>query len=808
MEVSALIFLLLLLLLLLAATLFAPSSAHDTMAPTQHLADDGEILISFGSNFALGFFCRPNKPNNRYIGIWYHKIKVQTVVWVANRRRPVAGRFGRLSLTANGTLVIAENSTVIWSMSSTALANPIARLLDNGNFVVDEANDSSNEFAWESFDFPTDTILPGMKFGWSLARGINRNLTAWSSNDDPSPGKFVTSLDLRGDPQLILWAGERQHWRGGPWNGLRFSGIPQMKLDMTGYNFVVDSDEVCWSYYLRNPSVISRVTTTHAGVVQHVVWVEAVKSWKVVGFTPRDECDGVSPCGPYGVCYPNREPMCACTPGFRPRNSENWYLSDWAEGCVRNTALDCGNRSGDGFMTQSSMKLPDMSGSTVYWSMSLQRCRALCLKNCSCTAYASANISEGGSGCIMWTTELTDMRWYDSDLGQDLYVRLAASDLGAPHSQWSLIVVIILVFLETSIVVVFCKVWRRKKKRNPYINIDKQEITDMALPLYDLATIRHATDNFSLDNKLGQGGFGPVYKGYLREEGEVAVKRLSETSSQGLDEFKNEALLIAKLQHRNLVRLLGCCIQGGERMLIYEYMPNGSLDSFLFDEMKKLLLDWPTRYSIVIGISRSLLYLHQDSRFRIIHWDIKAGNVLLDKDMKPKISDFGMARIFGGEEAHANTRRVVGTYGYMSPEYAMDENFSVKSDVFSFGVLILEIITGRKNRGVYECALHVNLLGHAWSLWEEGRILELVDISMGHSFPVAEVLSCIKVGLLCVHEQAIDRPTMSSVVRMLGDEITLLPEPTRPGFVAPRNSSRRRIHFSVNNMSMTKLEGR
>ncbi|RZR95109.1 hypothetical protein BHM03_00023909, partial [Ensete ventricosum] len=244
-----------------------------------------------------------------------------------------------------------------------------------------------------------------------------------------------------------------------------------------------------------------------------------------------------------------------------------------------------------------------------------------------------------------------------------------------------------------------------------YIN-EGREGKDIDLPLFDLGTIVDATNNFSVHSKLGEGGFGPVYKGNLGGEQEIAVKRLSKTSVQGLDEFKNEVLLIAKLQHRNLVRLLGCCIQDGERMLIYEYMPNRSLDAILFDKAKAGLLDWRRRYNIIVGIARGLLYLHQDSRFRIIHRDMKAGNILLDKDMCPKISDFGMARIFGGDETEANTRRVVGTYGYMSPEYAMDGVFSVKSDVFSFGVLVLEIVSGKRNRGVYHSAPQLNLLGY------------------------------------------------------------------------------------------------
>ncbi|WOL07655.1 receptor-like serine/threonine-protein kinase SD1-8 isoform X3 [Canna indica] len=457
------------------------------------------------------------------------------------------------------------------------------------------------------------------------------------------------------------------------------------------------------------------------------------------------------------------------------------------------------------------MKLPDTSRSMVDWRMSLEECRATCSKNCSCTAYASANVSGSASGCIMWTTDLTDIRWYEGDIGQDIYVRLAAADIESQsNSHHTHLAAIILVPTLTIFLAVCgaCYVWRRKKREH-YINVDEEkQVKDMDLPLYDLDTIREATKDFSIDNKLGQGGFGPVYKGKMIEEKEIAVKRLSKTSVQGVDEFMNEVMLIAKLQHRNLVQLLGCCIQGGERILIYEYMPNGSLDAFLFDETKSMLLDWPTRYNITVGIARALIYLHQDSRLTIIHRDLKAGNVLLDEDMNPKISDFGMARIFGGEDSEANTRRVVGTYGYMSPEYAMDGNFSVKSDVFSFGVLLLEIITSRKNRGVYNSAHHLNLLGHVWSLWNEDKAMEIIDKSIEHTYLVSEVLTCIKIGLLCVQEQPRDRPTMTMVLKMLDSNYNALPEPRQPGFVASRGSSTITQLSSTNSLSMTILEGR
>ncbi|VAH38392.1 unnamed protein product [Triticum turgidum subsp. durum] len=238
------------------------------------------------------------------------------------------------------------------------------------------------------------------------------------------------------------------------------------------------------------------------------------------------------------------------------------------------------------------------------------------------------------------------------------------------------------------ILVCVCLVWIRKSRgkhqtKGP-MNFAMIEQLDNSDGLYDenskilwisFKDIVPATDGFSDSNVLGKGGFGIVYKGTLEGGKEVAVKRLTKCSDHGMGHFRNEVVLIAKLQHRNLVRLLGYCIHGAENLLIYEYLPNKSLDYFLFDDAKRFMLDWPTRFSIIKGVARGLVYLHHDSRMTIIHRDLKASNILLDAEMRPKISDFGMARIFGDNQQQANTRHFVGTYGYMSPEYAMEGIF-------------------------------------------------------------------------------------------------------------------------------------
>ncbi|RZC46244.1 hypothetical protein C5167_039191 [Papaver somniferum] len=348
-------------------------------------------------------------------------------------------------------------------------------------------------------------------------------------------------------------------------------------------------------------------------------------------------------------------------------------------------------------------------------------------------------------------------------------------------------------------------------KKYSYANDMDQDIQSAESLQFNFNMISSATDNFSEANKLGEGGFGPVYKGTFCDGQEIAVKRLATSSGQGDQEFKNEVMLLAKLQHRNLVRLLGFCLHGQEKLLMYELM-NASLDQFIFDDVKRTYLDWERRYKIIGGIARGLLYLHEDSRVRIIHRDLKTSNILLAEDMTPKISDFGMARLFVVDQTQANTARIVGTYGYIAPEYALHGHFSVKSDVFSFGVLVLEILSGKKNTVFYESVaggaqdLLTYVSKNAWRHWQNGSVMELLDSCMKENCSRSELMRCVHIALLCVQDSIADRPTMTSIILMLHSNSVTLPLPTRPAYFV--SDPAMEDAWTVNEVSVTQVDPR
>ncbi|XVF02872.1 hypothetical protein REPUB_Repub04eG0212200 [Reevesia pubescens] len=325
---------------------------------------------------------------------------------------------------------------------------------------------------------------------------------------------------------------------------------------------------------------------------------------------------------------------------------------------------------------------------------------------------------------------------------------------------------------------------------------DLKKIAQQEQKHFPFETLLAATKDFHPHHKLGEGGFGPVYRGKLDDGREIAVKKLSHSSNQGVKEFENEAKLLARVQHRNVVNLLGYCVHGVEKLLVYEYVTNESLDKLLFKSNRKEELDWKRRYEIITGIARGLLYLHEDSHNRIIHRDIKASNVLLDDKWIPKIADFGMARLFPEDQTHVNTR-VAGTNGYMAPEYVMNGHLSVKADVFSFGVLVLELISGQRNSSFNLNVDAQNLLDWAYKLYKKGKSLEIMDPALAPSAAPEQVAMCIQIGLLCTQGDPQLRPDMRRVIILLSKKPGSLEEPTRPGVPGSRyRRSRRPPGFS------------
>ncbi|XP_029128954.1 G-type lectin S-receptor-like serine/threonine-protein kinase At4g27290 [Cajanus cajan] len=492
---------------------------------------------------------------------WYTKVSPLTVVWVANRNKPLDDKSGLLKLNENGIHVLlnATNNT-IWSsnISSNEGNNPTAHLLDSGNFVVKNGQET-NSFLWQSFDEIGDTMIPGMKLGWNLETGLERYISSWNSDNDPAEGKYALKLDLRGYPEIIIFKGPDIKSRKGSWNGLSVVAKPTTVPEIS-QNFVINEKEVYYEYDLVVPSIFRVHKLTPSGTVQSLYWTTQRRTLQVTSTGEEDQCENYAFCGSNSICSSDgNRATCECLRGYVPKSPDQWNIAVWFEDCVSRNKSNCNNSYTDGFLTYTHLKLPDTSSSWFNRTMNLDECRKSCLKNCSCKGYANLDIRDGGSGCLLWFNSLVDMRKF-SQSGQDLYIRVPASELdhGGHGNIKKKIVEIAVGMIIFGLVICVC------------IFIIKNPV------------LANATEKFSTKNKLGEGGFGPVFKGKLIDGQEFAVKRLSKKSEQGLEEFKNEVALIAKLQHRNLVKLLGCCIEGEEKMLIYEYMPNQSLDYFVF----------------------------------------------------------------------------------------------------------------------------------------------------------------------------------------------------------------------------------
>lgn len=355
---------------------------------------------------------------------------------MANRDRPINDTSGVLSINSHGDLVLhccGNGSSPPWStnVSTTFSENStLAQLQDTGNFILLQRQ--SKRVLWQSFDHPTDTMMPFMKLGQNRKTAMGWFLTSWRSKDDPGPGNFSHLIDPTGYPQLFVYKNGAPLWRGGPWTGLRWSGVPQMVNPyLLNVSFVNNMNEVSVMYGINNRSLFSRLVIEPSGLIQRSTWHDGERRWIQFFAAPVEQCDYYGVCGPNSNCNPYNisQFACTCLPGFVPKSPADWFLRDGSGGCVRPPGVSTCRR-GEGFIKVVRVKVPDTSRAHVDMSLSLSECEQNCLNNCSCTAYTSADENRGGFGCLAWYgDDLLDTRTF-SDIGQNLYVRVDAVTIG------------------------------------------------------------------------------------------------------------------------------------------------------------------------------------------------------------------------------------------------------------------------------------------------------------------------------------------------------------------------------------------
>ncbi|VVB09830.1 unnamed protein product [Arabis nemorensis] len=769
------------------APAFFPHATSTTITSVSsvRLSLDNGTITSPANIFVFGIFQgqkvlsespTPNSPQPSYLGIWYQRFPKQ-IVWVANRDKPFYKYTGTMKISNSDLIFVDDSNATMWEEEGFSSSGSLeAELLDSGNFVIRESN--TGRIAWQSFDTPTDTSLPGM----NMEPGAF-TLVSWKFPSDPSSGdhRYNTYIDRKLVEGIGVWQ-EHLHYR-----------------------HVRENREYATRALRQttNASYYAALRLMDDGTLRLLVWTSTDQVFKSPWELPFDACDYFNVCGSNKYCQMNPDKVCKCLQGFQ----ESDHLRQLkTQACVRISNMSCLEYE---FQKMSKTKLPSLTDddTTVEMVVGLDECKKKCINNCTCTAFATVNtdMPNWSMACVLWSGLLQDVRTYNNtnkEEGHDLFVKLPHSSKKKQqersHNYW------------------FCG-WRRQLFDNHWIDLsllgknqtnraifeDHQEINqtqpvliseDIRCTVMNFEDIATATNLFDESNKLGAGGFGIVYKGRLMDGQEIAVKKLTNLSRNAIEGFENEVRLIGVIQHVNLVRLLG-----------YVYINHTT---------RSYILTWEMRFDIINGIVRGLVYLHQDSRFKIIHLDIKPNNILLGKDMVPKISDFGMAKTLEGDATQGHVTSAAGTRGYMSPEYTMNLVYSAKSDVFSFGVMLLEIISGKKNREISSLNNGETLQSYIWSIWSQGNGLEMVDPVFRYtSFPSEQVLRCIQIGLLCVQQLAEDRPTMSSVALMLGSQTEAIPQPKNPNEIPSLSSSRGETtqgdsSYTVNQRTMSVLEGR
>ncbi|XP_057454657.1 G-type lectin S-receptor-like serine/threonine-protein kinase SD2-2 [Lotus japonicus] len=760
-------------------TLIASSS--QTKSTT--LLTGNTTIHSDNQTFELGFFNFDNNQPRWYLAIRFTSLPAPNIIWVANRRKPATTLSGAtLQLTETGQLILTHSpspspTSTLWQTNNIQGQGQGVKLklLENGNLVLLSTNGA---VSWQSFDEPTDTWLPGM----NLTRF--KTLTSWRTLADPSPGLY--SLRLRppdyGEFEMVF-NGSVSYWSTGNWTNGSFLNVPEMTVPyIYRFNFEDPFSPTASFGFSENaldnglrPPTMFRVEPY--GQVRQYTWFAQAGSWNMFWSRPEEVCQVRGLCGSFGVCTGEISRFCKCVAGFEPVDGDGWGSGDYSGGCRREGT--CGEN--DGFEDLGAVRFGGANVSS-FKVKSRGLCERECLASCGCVGLS---FDERGGLCKNFYGSLVDFQNSTTAFaggGDVLYVRVPREGSvrkGLSHKVLAVVVVGAVAVLSV-VVVTLLVMWRRLKKKG----MEEDEFVPMLnLKVFSYKELQLATRGFS--EKVGHGGFGTVFQGELSDSSLVAVKRL-ERPGGGEKEFRAEVSTIGNIQHVNLVRLRGFCSENSHRLLVYEYMHNGALSAYLRKDGP--CLSWDVRFQVAIGTAKGIAYLHEECRCCILHCDIKPENILLDSDFTAKVSDFGLAKLIGRDFSRV-LATMRGTWGYVAPEWISGVAITTKADVYSYGMTLLELISGRRNvetppsAGGGESGSET---GEKWFFppWAaqqiiEGNVAAVVDKKLGSVYSIDEAGRIALVAVWCIQDDEAMRPTMNIVVKMLEGlvEVTVPPPP-------------------------------
>ncbi|KGN52893.1 hypothetical protein Csa_015006 [Cucumis sativus] len=724
---------------------------------------NGVFLLSKRSVFALGFYAGA-KDNTFSLGIIH--IFSSRVIWTANRDSLVNdSAFFVFNETGDAYLdVSGQNQTTVWSTETANEGVVSMQLLDSGNLVLKSKNGS---FIWQSFHFPTDTLLPGQIFWEGLKLKSYPNDNDHSNFLEFKQGDLVLSAGYQ-NPQ-IYWAlsNDSRKIQRATTGGSGYSLFAI--LESNYWNFYGTNGELLWSFKIfwqlnRKDRWISVLNTD--GTISFLNLENRKSAEPEPIRIPAEICGVPEPCNPLFICYFDNH--CQCPSTVFEKNFNCKLPSVPCNGSSNSTELLYLGENLDYFA---------LRFSTPAFNSDLSSCKTACSSNCSCNVMfyepvsrncyffneiGSFRRSEGGSG------------GYISYMKTNLPINGNNSETNpSPNRRKHIVLMSLLMAAMTlGFMGLLCFLFYRQKMKELLSSIDEATEEDIFLneisggPIrYSYRQLRRATKNFS--TKIGDGGFGSVYLGKMGDGSRLAVKKL-ERIGQGGREFRAEVSLIGGIHHVNLVKLKGFCSESLHRLLVYEYMSNGSLDKWIFNKKEDdLFLDWSTRFNIALGTGRALAYLHQECESKIIHCDIKPENILLDENFTPKLSDFGMAKLMDKQHTSIFTQ-LRGTRGYVAPEWITTLAISDKSDVYSYGMLLLEIIAGRKSYDADYPPEMAHLPSYATRMVGEQKGFRVLDSRVaGEAEGDWRVEAAVQVAVWCVQEEPSLRPPMRKVVQML-----------------------------------------